>query len=255
MLAFANDAEIAERFREMLDIKYYPLFVSLENRVCLVIGGGGVGERKIRTLLNYAAHIRLVARDLTPWLQTRCTEREITFLGGDYTDSLLDGVDLVFAATSDPLLNQRIASDSRNRGLWCNMATDPKLGSFLVPAILERGPLSIAISTAGISPAISARIRKALETQFGPEWGPFLVLLGSIRLAIQNHELGTGENQRLFRELASLPLLDWIQANQRERALQALHQVCQPWLTSNELSELWDEACRQYSISSQPRAI
>jgi precorrin-2 dehydrogenase / sirohydrochlorin ferrochelatase len=254
MLVIADGAEITERFREMLDPKYYPLFVRLENRVCLVAGGGAVGERKIRTLLNYHARIRLLARDLTPWLQSQCTERAITFLGADYREAFLDGADLVFAASSDPRLNQRIASDSRKRGLWCNMATDPRLGSFVVPAMLERGPLSIAISTSGISPTISGRIRKALESQFGPEWGPFLVLLGSIRLAIQDHELGTLENQRLFRELAGLPLLDWIQTNQREPALQALHHVCQPWLTSNELTNLWDEACRQYCISSQPRA-
>jgi precorrin-2 dehydrogenase / sirohydrochlorin ferrochelatase len=253
MLTFANRAEMAERFRKMFDIKYYPLLVSLENRVCLVIGGGAVGERKIRTLLHYHPRIRLVARDVTPWLQTKCTERAITFLGDDYTEAFLDAVDLVFAATSDSLLNQQIASDARQRGLWCNMATDPKCGSFLVPAILERGPLTIAISTAGISPTLAARIRGTLETQFGPEWGPFLVLLGSIRRAIQDRELGTLENQRLFRELAGLPLLDWIQADQREPALQALHQVCQPWLTSGELINLWDEACRHYSTSSQPR--
>jgi precorrin-2 dehydrogenase/sirohydrochlorin ferrochelatase len=234
--------------------KYYPLFVSLDGRVCLVVGGGQVAERKIMTLLDHGATIRMVAQHLTPWLQARCQQQEIVCLGEQYETGHLDGVDLVFVATDDVLLNQRIASEAHEKRLWCNMAGDPQLGSCMVPAIVERGPLSIAISTAGVSPASARLIRTKLEQDFGPEWAPLLVLLGSIRTAIQQHRLGTLENQRLFREVAKLPLLDWIRTGRQEQAVRALRQTCQPWLTLSELSTFWKEACESYSSSSPPPA-
>jgi precorrin-2 dehydrogenase/sirohydrochlorin ferrochelatase len=227
--------------------RYYPLFVSLHERVCLVVGGGSVAERKIRTLQSHGASIRVVAPSLTAWLKAQLELNRIDHLGTGYESSHLNGVDLVFVATDNLALNQQVAADAQIRRIWCNMATDPHLGSFVVPAVVERGPLSIAISTAGVSPAAARRIREDLEQQFGPEWGPYLVLLGSIRTAIQRKQLGTEENQRLFKEIAQLPLLDWLRDGQREPALQTLRELCKPSLTDNELATFWKEACAQYS--------
>jgi precorrin-2 dehydrogenase / sirohydrochlorin ferrochelatase len=234
--------------------KYYPLFVSLDDRVCLVVGGGQVAERKIRTLLDHGAIIRMVAQQLTPWLRTRCQRQEIACLGERYESGHLDGVDLVFVATDDAPLNHRIASEALEKRLWCNMASDPQLGSCVVPALVERGLLSIAISTSGVSPASARLIRSKLEQDFGPEWAPLLVLLASIRTAIQHHQLGTLNNQLLFREVAKLPLLEWIRTGRQEQAVRALHQSCQPWLTLSELSTFWKEACESYSSPSPPPA-
>jgi precorrin-2 dehydrogenase / sirohydrochlorin ferrochelatase len=232
--------------------KYYPLFVSLDQRSCLVVGAGQVAERKIRKLLNYGAIVRLVAQHLTPWLQARCAQQEIVYLGDVFQTGHLEDVDLVFVATDDPQLNQRIAAEASTRRLWCNMASDPPLGSCVVPAMVERGPLSIAISTAGISPASARLIREKLEQQFGPEWVPLLALLARLREAIQTKGLGTAENQRLFREIAGLPLLEWILSRQHDSAVQALYQVCQPRLTFDELSTFWKDACEPYFSSPPP---
>jgi precorrin-2 dehydrogenase/sirohydrochlorin ferrochelatase len=232
--------------------KYYPLFVSLDQRRCLVIGAGPVAERKIRNLVNYGAIIRLVAQHLTPWLQARCAQREIDYLGETFQTRHLEEVDLVFVATNDAELNQRIASEASARRLWCNMASDPQLGSCIVPAMVERGPLSIAISTAGISPASARLIRENLEQQFGAEWVALLALLAKVRAAIQTKSLGTSENQRLFREIAGLPLLEWIRNRQHDSAVQALYQVCQARLTVNELSTFWQDACETYFSSPPP---
>lgn len=234
--------------------KYYPLFVSLAERVCLVVGGGQVAERKIRTLLEHGATVRVVAQHLTPWLQTQAQRQAIVLVGEHYETGHLDEVDLVFVATDDTSLNQRIAAEAYGKRLWCNMASDPRLGSCVVPAIVERGPLTIAVSTGGGSPASARLIRAKLERDFGPEWAPLLVLLGSIRTAIQRRQLGTLENQILFREVARLPLLDWIRTQGQEQAVQALHQICQPWLSVTELATLWTEACESYSSSSPPPA-
>jgi precorrin-2 dehydrogenase / sirohydrochlorin ferrochelatase len=234
--------------------KYYPLFVSLNDRVCLVVGGGKVAERKIRTLLDHGAIIRMVARQLTPWLRTQCQQQEIVCLGEQYESGHLDDVDLVFVATDDAPLNHRIAFEAHEKRLWCNMAGDPQLGSCVVPALVERGSLSIAISTSGISPASARLIRAKLEQDFAPEWAPLLVLLGSIRTAIQQHQLGTLQNQLFFREVAKLPLLEWIRTGRQGEAVRALHQICQPWLTLSELSTFWKDACESYSSSSPPPA-
>jgi precorrin-2 dehydrogenase/sirohydrochlorin ferrochelatase len=227
--------------------RYYPLLVSLHERICLVVGGGGVAERKVRTLLGHGASVRVVARDLTAWLETQRELGRIVTAGAEYHTGQLDGIDLVFAATDDFALNRQVAADARERRIWCNMATEPQLGSCVVPAIVKRGLLTIAVSTGGVSPAVARRVREALEQQFGPEWGPYLVLLGCIRATIQQKQLGTRENQRLFRELAQLPLPEWLRDNQQKTALGALLDLCAPWLTYGELATLWKEACAHYS--------
>ncbi len=206
-----------------------------------------MAERKIRTLQNHGASIRVVARDLTEWLQSMAEQGQIDHLGTAYNSEHLDGADLVFAATDNLELNQQVAADAHSRKIWCNMATEPQLGSFVVPAIVERGPLTVAISTSGESPAVARRIRAELEHRFGPEWGPYLVLLGSIRSAIQRKQLGAEENQRMFRELAQLPLLEWFRDGQQTEALEALQSLCRSSLTQAELVTLWKEACAQYS--------
>jgi precorrin-2 dehydrogenase / sirohydrochlorin ferrochelatase len=225
--------------------RYCPLFVSLQGRVCLVVGGGQVAERKIRTMLPYGPSIRLVSRTLTAWLQEQCEQELIVHTGSQYHHRQLDGVHLVFAATDNPALNIQVATDAQERHIWCNMATDPQMGSMVVPATVEQGPLTIAISTAGLSPSAARQIRQVLEQQFGPEWAPYLILLGSIRSAIQRKNLGTDENQRMFREIVQLPLLEWLREGRQEAALEALNRLCRPWLADTELAAIWKETCAQ----------
>ncbi len=225
--------------------RYCPLFVSLQGRVCMVVGGGQVAERKIRTMLPYGPSIRVVSRTLTAWLHEQYEHGLIVHTGSQYHDRQLEGVHLVFAATDNPALNIQVATDAQERHIWCNMATDPQMGSMVVPAIVEQGPLTIAISTAGLSPSAARQIRQVLEQQFGPEWAPYLILLGNIRTAVQRKNLGTDENQRMFREMVQLPLLEWLREGRQEVALEALNKLCRPWLTDTELAAIWKDTCAQ----------
>lgn len=222
--------------------RYYPMFVSLQDRVCLVVGGGNVGERKIRKLLRYGGHVHLVARALTPWLQRQLGTEQFRHLGSNYRESLLEDVDLVFAATNDTQLNRTIADHAATRGLWCNMATDPERGSFFVPASFEQGPLTIAISTSGLSPAVAAGVRRRMEQQFQGPWTLYLTLLGELRTAIQGKAAEAADHQELFRTLAALPLLEWIEHDQAPRARQAIGEACVPWLSMREIEQIWDRA-------------
>jgi precorrin-2 dehydrogenase/sirohydrochlorin ferrochelatase len=221
--------------------RYYPVFLSLHDKVCLIVGGGTVGERKTKGLLGSGASIRIVAEKLTRWLETECRDGRVTLIGSSYQATHLNDVDIVFAATNDAELNRRIAADARGRRLLCNMATDPELGSFIVPSVFQKGPLSVAISTAGLSPATARNIRKTLENQFGPEWALSLTLIGLLRSAIQSEQLEDSESQRLFRALAALPLPEWIKEERRDRALEEIGEICRPWLSREKLNLLWDE--------------
>jgi precorrin-2 dehydrogenase/sirohydrochlorin ferrochelatase len=166
----------------------------------------------------------------------------------------LIGADLVFATTSDSALNRRVAADAYARNIWCNMASEPRLGSFILPSIVERGPLSIAISTAGLSPALAKMIREKLESEFGPEWGFLLLFMGRLREMIQAKDLRSADNQRLYREIAHLPLAAWISGNRKELAVEAIANICRPVLGADELERVWDELWKAFSLSSSQSA-
>jgi len=225
--------------------QYYPMFVSIDKRECLVVGGGSVGERKIRVLLQYGAAVRLVAENLTPWLQTQCDEGKVHLVAKTYTKDHLDDVDIVFAATSDSGLNRAIAADARQRRLWCNMATEPECGSFILPSIFQRGLLTIAISTGGASPALAVQVKERLSLEFGTEWIVLLNMMALLRTTIQSTGLTSAQNRELHHGISGLPLIGYIQKGEKHQAIQAISDICQPWVSSLEVEQIWNEAWKQ----------
>ncbi len=228
---------------------YYPLFVSLVGRVCLVVGGGPVGERKVRGLLQAGATVHIAAPELTEWLQAQCRAGSLKHIGDSFHHEQLDGIDLVFAASSDPLLNHGIAEAARDRRIWCNTATDPLDGSFVLPAVLQRGHLTVAVGTSGASPALASLIRDKLAEQFDTAWLVVLEMMAMLRGVIQSKDLGTGENQRLFRRLAQLSLVEWVRRQERDVAVESICGVCHPHVTIDEMNRIWEEAWKAYSLS------
>lgn len=221
---------------------WYPLFLSLSDRICLVVGGGAVGERKARKLLEHGARVRLVAKALSPWLEEARRQGSLSYLGPDYRSEHMNGVDLVFVATSDEALNRRIAEDARNRRVWCNMASSPHLGTCLVPASFRRGPLTVAVATEGLSPAVARRIRQELEKQFGSEWEPCLRFLGFLRREIQERTPDGTVKEERFRAMAELPLVQWIRQRQFAEMIEAVAGVCTGIVPHEQVASLWDKA-------------
>ncbi len=236
------------------DAFHYAMFVSLDGRVCLVVGGGNVGERKVRGLLACGATVRLVAESLSPWLEAQAESGSIDHAGTHFDPQHMEGADLVFAATSDRDLNRLIADHAQTRRLWCNTATDPEKGSFIVPAVLRRGPLTVAFSTGGLSPALAKRIREHFEGQFDVNWELFVRLLGRLRQAIQSKGLDSGVNQSLFRDLAALPIPQWLAFHEEQRVLPAIQAVCGEHLSADETTRIWKELCNQSYSPWQPFA-
>jgi len=163
------------------------MFVSLEGRSCLVVGAGQVGLRKIETLAECRAASVLVVDQNPPdeglsALLTRpglCSS--LHFVQRDFQDSDLDGVFLAIASTSSPTVNQRISDLCRQRGVLCNIVDQPEACTFIVPATVRQGDLTLAISTGGQSPALAKALRKDLQKAYGPEYALFLDLMGRLR--------------------------------------------------------------------------
>jgi uroporphyrin-III C-methyltransferase/precorrin-2 dehydrogenase/sirohydrochlorin ferrochelatase len=170
-------------------VRYFPLFADLHGRRVLVVGGGEVAERKVRLLREAGAHVMVVARSLTPWLAARAAEpgAAINHLGTDYADVQLEDVVLAIAATDDRALNARVAAAARKRNLLANVVDDAELSGFIVPAVVDRSPVVVAVSTAGASPVLARLIRERLESLIDESFGTLASLLarwrGRIRAA------------------------------------------------------------------------
>jgi precorrin-2 dehydrogenase/sirohydrochlorin ferrochelatase len=158
-----------------------PVFLNLAGRLGVVIGGGQVGRRKARALLDGGASVRLVCLEPVPD-QMRCSVLE--WINAPYEASHLDGAVLVIAAAT-PEVNRRVVDDARQRGLWVNAATEPESGDFFLPAVARRGALTIAIGTEGTAPGLAAAVRLLLEEQLDAAFATWAELVGELRTLLR----------------------------------------------------------------------
>ncbi len=181
----------------------FPMFVKLEDRPVLVVGGGRVGEQKIRSLLATGARIHVVAPEATEAVQSWARCGEITLEARDFSPSDLDGIFLVVASTSSQKLNERIFAEAQCRSVLCNVVDAPEYCGFYYPAVVQRGDLQIAISTAGRSPSLAGQIRQQLEGRFAPEYGKWVAKLGETRRRVLASNLDAASKRDLLQSLAS----------------------------------------------------
>jgi len=189
---------------------YYPILVDLQGKEVVVIGGGTVAQRKIETLLEYGAVVNVVSRQLTPMLNRYLEEGKIKFLGEEFRESYLNGVFMVIASTDDASLNHRISQEASKKGILINAVDQPSDCNFIVPAILRRGDLLIAVSTSGKSPAIAKKVKEDLEDQFGLEYETLLVIMGNLRKEVLSRGLSQDENSRIFHDIVDSHILEAI---------------------------------------------
>jgi len=161
---------------------FYPVFVDVDGRRCLVVGGGPVALEKVQKLLDHDAVVRLVAPQLTPALERLVAAARVAELRPrPYRTEDLDGCFLVIAATDDEAVNRAVARDAEARDMLCNVVDVPSLCNFIVPSIVRRGELAMAVSTGGASPVVAKHIRRELEERYGPEWEALVALLRRLR--------------------------------------------------------------------------
>jgi len=189
---------------------YYPIFLDLNHQNVVVVGGGDVAERKIKNLLIYGCTIYISSPHLTPHLQQLVATKKIHHIPYESLDSYMDDTFMVIAATDDNEVNSKIASQAKKHGLLINTVDQPKDCNFIMPSIVKRGNLQIAISTAGKSPALAKKIRKNLESTFGPEYDSFVELLGIIRTKLLYQDQPSSTNKIIFQQLVDSNLLEMI---------------------------------------------
>ena len=186
----------------------FPMFLKLEGRECLVVGAGKVGEPKIGGLLETGARIRVVALDASPTVREWARAGKIELELRAFTADDLDGAFLAVVATNSRTLNERIYDEAQRRSVLCNVVDVPDLCDFFYPAIVRRGDLQIAISTAGQSPSLAQIIRKQLEKQFGPGYAAWVAELGETRKLILASDLDKERKLDLLHSLASREALE-----------------------------------------------
>ena len=167
------------------DMDYFPVFMNLKDQSVLVVGGGKVAVRKIRALLAAGARVGVVARELNPACKSWLEEGQITLLAREYEPWLLEKARLVFSASSDAALNQRVFHDAEAQGIPVNVVDDPEYCRFISPAVIDRSPVQIAISTGGTAPALARRLRSKLEAQLPQGLGRFARAAGNVRKRVR----------------------------------------------------------------------
>lgn len=160
---------------------YFPAFLDLRRRRCLVVGGGAIGERKARALLECGARVTVVSPTVTPGLAALAASGRLAHRARPFRRSDPRGSVLAVAATGDASIDRRVAAAARRWRALVNVVDRPQHCDFIVPAVLRRGELQIAVSTGGRSPAIAREIRRRLERFFGPEYGELIARAGEAR--------------------------------------------------------------------------
>lgn len=201
----------------------YPVTLLLEGRSCLVVGGGRVAARKAAGLVAAGGRVRVVATAVGPAVRDLGVPyEERPFRPGDVAGNWL-----VIAATGDPAVNAQVAAEAAAAGVWVNAADDPPSCSVTLPAVLRRGPVTVAVSTGGRSPALAAALRDHLAAAVGPEWAQLADLLGAARERI--HANGRSTEQADWRAVVTSDNLELLRSGQ----IDVVRERIEAWLSSS----------------------
>lgn len=193
-------------------MRYYPVCLDIKDRPCLVVGGGQVGTRKVKTLMACGARVTVVSPVVSDQVAEWARLGKIVLHQRAYGSSDLASVFLVIGATDDQALNRRIHRDAEQAQRLCNIADQPALCNFILPSVINQGDLMVTISTSGRSPAFAKHLRRQLQDQFGPEYSCFLDLMGAIRARLLQTEHAPEAHKPLFEALIERGLLELIKA-------------------------------------------
>jgi precorrin-2 dehydrogenase len=181
----------------------FPFFLKLDGRRCVIVGAGKVAEQKIQGLLAAGADVHVVAPDASPAFRRLAENGRVSWLARRFEPGDLDEAFMVIAATGDALVNEYIFREAESRRVLCNAVDEPERCHFYYPAVVRRGDLQIAISTAGQSPALAQRLRVELEAMFGPEYQAWLQWLGNVRKLLYERHVDPQRRKLALHRIAS----------------------------------------------------
>lgn len=189
---------------------YYPIFLEMKDRRCVVIGGGSVAERRVEGLLAAGSNVTVISPSITDGLRDLLGQGAIRHVAREYRAGDWAGYDLVFAATDYSETNAAVANEARSLRIWVNSADEPDHCDFIMPAVIRRGGLAVAVSTGGESPAATRAIREELDEYFTADYAGFVQIAGEVRRELRERAVSPpggawsralhGEFRRLLKE-------------------------------------------------------
>ncbi len=209
----------------MITINRYPINLNLENKKCLVIGAGKVAERKVRRLLGCGAKVLVISPQITRYLKALAEKKKIIFKKRRVNLTDLNSVYLVISAASDRKINSLISSYCHRKGILINVVDSPKECNFILPSIVRRGGLTIAISTDGISPALSKKIRQDLERRFGAEYAKLLRIMKKLRPEVLRVIKNSGSRKAFFQKVVQADILNLLKRGKGQQAREKIRAI------------------------------
>lgn len=193
-------------------MRTHPVFLRLEGRRCVVVGGNEVAAAKAVACLDAGAEVTVIAPELEARLRALAAEGAIQHLARRPGSGDLAGTFLAYASTRDPDLIAWLVTEAARERVLLNVVDVPEACTFIAPAVVDRGDLQVAVGTGGASPGLAARLRGELEAHVGPEYVPFVAILGAVRRALAADPARAGERGEVVTALLTSPLLDLVRA-------------------------------------------
>lgn len=204
---------------------YFSICLDVHGKNALVVGGGETARRRTASLRDAGAELIVVSPTLESVLEYMAFQKEIEWRKREFKESDLSGVFIVIAATEDRQLNHKITELCREKNILCNVIDAPEAGSFIVPSTVERGPLTIAVSTSGINPTLASSIRQELEMAYGEEYGLFLELIAAFRPVILEEFPSLPARQKIYDRMISSRALSLLRNGMQEEARKELMEI------------------------------
>jgi len=210
----------------MKQFPWYPIYIDIENRGVVIIGGGNVCARKAETMMKYGARVTVVSPAFTEEIEQWASDGKLTTRQKAYDESDLEGANIVIASTDDQSVNEQIAADCRRRRIPVNVVDVTPLCEFIVPAIVESGSIQIAVSTGGKSPAIARTLKEDLQRLIGPEYAEVNDLLGTLRDGAKAVLPTDVDRKRFFDGILARGVLQMLREGRRAEARDAIAAAC-----------------------------
>lgn len=218
---------------------FYPVYLNLKGKRVVVIGGGEVGERKVASLLDTGAMITVVSPDVTPRVASLANANLIELHRRPYLEGDCAGAVLVLSATDDAPVNQAVWKEAQTARVLVNTADEPALCDFIMPAVVRRGEVAVAISTGGTSPALAARLRRKLSRIIGREYGQLADLLARVRPEIRNRVRDVQDRKALHYQILDSDIRSLLRGKDYDAAERRLRQIIDKFTcpTLNEMGK------------------
>ena len=202
----------------------FPIFIKLQSQHCLVVGGSVVATRKIKQLLTADAQVFVVAPDIGDELKKINESGEINHIKQNYSEEYLEGKKLVIAATNNKQLNTEIAEHAKTKGILVNVVDNPEVGNFILPSIIDRSPIVIAVSTSGVAPVLTKLLSTRIETIVPFSYGKLAALISQFRSSVKEKIPDRKDRRRFWENVLDGPIAEMFYAGQEEKTLKLLEE-------------------------------